>query len=212
MAQARRNHQADAPPAPIAPKQPSFLRILLLGCLGLMAVGLILQAAGVPIGKRTESDQWVDQNSAAVQNRKMSDRKQRAEMPDVATNAVLDEIANEFEGKVFTDLKEANQQKGWGLSDQEASFYDKLRDRYASSGSNWLNVVRRGKSVYATLNTIFGRETNLQTLFADAQKAGQVYKQIQEIYNIPTEKSQQFSAQGRDLSDWATFVEANSRN
>jgi hypothetical protein len=211
MAQARRNQPA-APQPPPEPPKPGFLKILLLGCLALMAVGLILQAAGVPIAKRSESDKWVDQNSAEVQNRKLSDRKVRAEMPDVATNAVLKEIATEFEGKIFTDLKDANEQKGWGLSDQEAHFYDNLRDRYANTGNNWLNVVRRGKSVYTTLNNIFGRETDLQTLMADAQKAGQIYQQIQEVYNIPTATSRQFAAQGRDLSDWATFVEANQQH
>lgn len=215
MATNRRNAppQNHAPEAPPQPERPSFLRILLLGLVGLMAIGLVLQAAGVPVATRSESERWVDPKSAKVQNRKMSDRKTRVEVPDDrATNAVLAEIADEFGGKVFTNLQDANDQKGWGLTDDEAHFYDNLRNRYASTNANWLNLVRRGKSIYATLNELTGRETNLQSLLSDTQKAARFYQQIQEIYQIPAEQSQQAAPRLRQTSDWASFIEAHQKS
>jgi hypothetical protein len=213
-----RNQPNQLPPPPqIATEQrTSFGKVLMLGILVVVAVMLVLQATGVPIAQRTESSgSWVSRESETYQNHTYESRKHRvAEVPSAATERTLQEIANEFQGEVFSDLSTTNEQKGWGLSNEEAKFYEHLHQRYshdAKTGQNWLNTIRHARAIYQTIHDIFEGNESVKSMLDDAKRANSIFIEIQETFGIPISESRQFAPRARNLSDWAAFAEANRR-
>lgn len=211
-------HPQMPPPPQIAPQEEktSFGRLLMLGVLGIVALMLVLQAMGVPIAQRSESSgSWVNHQSEEYQSRTYESRKRRTpEAPSPATERTLQEIANTFAGEVFSDIRTVNEQKGWGLSDEEAKFYEHLHQRYSNdgkTGQNWLNTIRHARGVYQTVHDIFDGKGDVKNLLSNVQTATAIFGELQEVFGIPTTESRQFSQRARKLSDWAAFVEANRR-
>ena len=185
---------------------------LLLFVLGGISLFVILQTFG--IFKTIDTDRSVnniDLNSVEYQNKPMP--KKQAERPRPHVEATLTEIAAEFEGKVFSDIRTANEQKGWGLTDDEAKYYDEMRHRYASTDNNWLNLVKKSYSTYRTVKEMFGGSADASAMLQDVQSAASVYSKITQSYGIPKAELEQFaqSKQGVNVSDWASFIENNKR-
>lgn len=213
------NQRPQMPPPPqVAPQtgKTSVGRLLMLGILLIVAVMLVLQAMGVPIAQRSESSgSWVNHQSEEYQSRTYASRQHRApETPSPATERTLQEIANTFAGEVFSDIHTTNEQKGWGLSDEEAKFYEHLHQRYsrdAKTGQNWLNTIRHGRGIYQTVHDIFEGKEDVRELLTDAQKSVGIYKELQDVFGIPIAESRLHAQRARKLSEWAAFVEANRR-
>jgi hypothetical protein len=204
-----KRQQPHSAPQPKSNNSSSYLLLLVLGIISLF---VILQTFGifktVDTG-RTVKD--IDLNSAEYQNKPMP--KQKSERPRPHVEATLTEIAAEFEGKVFSDIRTANEQKGWGLSDDEAKYYDDMRKRYASTDNNWLGLVKKSYSTYRTVKEMFGGSADVSAMLQDVQSAASVYNKITQSYGIPKAELVQFaqSKQGADVSDWASFIENNKR-
>jgi hypothetical protein len=204
-----KNRQPHSAPQP---KSNSSSGYLLLFVLGIISLFVIFQKFGIyktiDTG-RTVND--IDLNSAEYQNKPMPKRPPERSRPHV--EATLTEIAAEFEGKVFSDIRTANEQKGWGLTDDEAKYYDEMRHRYASTDNNWLGLVKKSYSTYRTVKEMFGGSADAAAMLQDVQSAASIYSKITQSYGIPKAELEQFaqSKQGVNVSDWASFIENNKR-
>lgn len=203
----KRTQNYSSPDMPERKSRPWFL--ILFGFLSLF---IILQVLGVyktiDTARTTAS---IDLNSAEYQNRPMP--KMRAEKPNPHVEATLQEVAAEFEGPIFSNIRTANSEKGWGLSDDEAKFYDDMRGRYSGTSGNWLGVVKKSYSTYRLVKEAFGGEADVRAVLKDVQTASNIYKQLNQQFGISPSKSHNFaqSGQARTLSDWANFVESNKK-
>jgi hypothetical protein len=176
--------------------------------LGGISILIVMQAFGV--FKTVESEKttsWVDVKSDAYEKQPRPVIKARGESVK-AVDGVLSEIKGEFEAPVFTDIRTANEQKGWGISDDEAKFYDDMKSRYGATQNNWLGVVKRANATYKVIHDIFGTP-NVSSVLQDARTASQVYDKIQQYFGISAMDCLNFAQSGRAqrLSDWANFIE-----
>lgn len=192
--------------------QKSNSRVWLLGIFGLASLLIILQIFGIfKTVDRARTTGWMDLNSTEYQNRPMPQR--RTEKPNPHVEATLQEVAAEFEGPVFSDIRTANSQKGWGLSDDEAKFYDDMRERYANKSANWLGLVKKSYSTYRMVKEAFGGSADIGSMVKETQTAVNIYQELSQQFGISPAESHKFaqSGQGRRISDWANFVESNKR-
>ena len=180
----------------------------LLLFLGGISILIVMQA--FDFFKTVESEKttsWVDVKSEAYEARPHPVIKARGESVK-AVDGVLSEIEGEFEAPVFTDIRTANEQKGWGMSDDEAKFYDDMKSRYGATQNNWLGVVTRANTTYKVLHDIFGTP-NVSAVLQDARTSSQVFDKIQQYFGISAMDCLNFAQSGRAqrLSDWANFIE-----
>lgn len=195
------------PPAPL-PEQ-SNTRYWLLGIMGFASVLIILQLTGIfKTIDRTQSSGWMDLKSAEYQNRPRPEI--RPERPQPHVEATLSEIASEFEGPIFSDIRTANQEKGWGLTDDEAQYYDRMRQQYGGASNNWLGVVKKSYSTYRTVKEALGGSADAVSIIKDARQALGFYNRLNEMYGISPNESAHFaqSPQAQTAGDWAAFVES----
>jgi hypothetical protein len=195
------------PQQPVHPEPKSGFGLWLI--IGGVSLLIVMQAFGV--FKTVESEKttsWVDVKSDAYENRKMPTVRARNESSVKAVDGVLSEIKGEFEAPVFTDIRTANEQKGWGMSDDEAKFYDDMKTRYGATQNNWLGVVKRANATYKVLNDIFGTP-NVPSVLNDARSSSLVFDKIQQYFGISAMDCLNFAQSGRAqrLSDWANFIE-----
>ncbi len=191
------------------PPQPAKPRYWFWGILGIASLMIVLQATGIfKSVNKTQSSGWIDTKSAEYQNRKMPER--RPEKPQPMVDATLQEIAAEFEGPIFTDIRTANQEKGWGLTDDEAHFYDNMRQQYGPANQNWLGLAKKSYATYRTVKEALGGSADALSVLKDAQTAMSFYSKISELYGVSPTESANFaqSANARTAGDWATFVES----
>jgi hypothetical protein len=201
------NHTQQQP----LPKK-SNSRIWLLGILGIGSLLVVLQFLGIfKSVNRASATGWMDLKSAEYQNRPMPEL--RSEKPNPHVDATLQEVAAEFEGQVFSDIRTANKEKGWGLSEDEAKFYDDMRGRYAGQSSNWLGLVKKSYSTYRMVKDAFGGSSDISAILKDANSAANIYAQLNQQFGISPTESHNFAqtAQARRISDWANFVENNKK-
>ena len=175
--------------------------------LGIASILIILQTFGIfKTVDKSNTSSWVNVKSAEYENKPMP--KHREEKVSADVNTVLSDIQSEFEAPIFTDIRTANEQKSWGLTDDEAKFYDDMRRRYGDTKDNWWGVVRRANSTYKIVNDIFGT-SNVPTTLKDAHTSALVFQKLQQYFGISTLESLNFAQSGnaQRLSDWANFVE-----
>ena len=190
----------------------SNTRFWLLGILGIGSLLVVLQSLGIAksIG-RAHTEGWIDMKSNEYQNRPMPQRVAEKLRPEV--DATLGEIATEFEGKVFDNISTANHEKGWGLTDDEAKYYDAVRQRYNGAPQNWLGLVKKSYSTYRAVKETFGGSADVASMLKDGQSAMNIYGKLNEIFGISPSESDNFAKSGRahNLSDWAYFVESRKK-
>ena len=185
----------------------------LLLVLGGISVLIVMQAFGIfKTVDQEKTTSWVDVKSDAYEKRKMPTIRAANTESVKAVDGVLSEIRGEFESPVFTDIRTANEQKGWGMSDDEAKFYDDMKTRYGATQNNWLGVVKRANATYKVLNDIFGTQ-NVPAILQDARSSSQVFDKIQQYFGISAMDCLNFAQSGRAqrLSDWANFIEQMRR-
>ena len=89
-------------------------RVWFFGIIGMVSLFIVLQALGIfktiQTARTTAS---IDLNSAEYQNRPMP--QIRAEKPNPHVDATLMELASEFEGPIFSDIRTANAEKRMGF-------------------------------------------------------------------------------------------------
>lgn len=192
--------------------QKSNARYWLLGIIGFASLLIILQVTGIfKTINKTQTSGWMDMKSAEYENRKMPER--RAERPQPQVDATLSEIATEFEGQIFSDIRTANQEKGWGLTDDEAQYYDRMREQYKGASNNWLGIVKKSYSTYRTVKEALGGSADAVSIIKDARQALGFYTRLNEMYGISPNESANFAQtpQAQTAGDWAAFVESRRR-
>ena len=199
--------QKNIPKSPNEGHQSNWKPVL-LGITGIASVLILLQILGVFNSfDKTRSTTAIDMNGADYQNRPMSVR--RAEKPNAQTEATLQEIAEEFQGPVFSDIHSANAQKGWGLSDDQAKYYEDMRRLYGKNSQNWLSKVRTAYDTYQTVQTIFGGTSDVSMALQDAQRTPQIFQQLKDLFGLPISTSQMLQKNGANkVSDWANYIES----
>ncbi len=191
-------------------KNKTGLALLIL--MGVLSILFVLQQFGLKTIGRSERDAWVDHNSPEQQNRPMP--KRRPALPDPAVEQTLNDIAEEFKGPVFSDIRTANSQKGWGLTNDEANFYDRMRAKYAGQATGdhgWLGLVKDSYATYQTVKQIFGGRTDAGAAIQDAPTAARIYQRLQQDFGISPTESRRFAPTGKTLGDWANFVEEQKK-
>lgn len=156
----------------------------------------------------------MDVHSGEYENRQISkERLKTLEKPTPQVDAVLISIKDEYESPVFTDIRTANDNNNWGLTEDEAKFYDDMRIRYGGTRDNWLGVVQRANSTYKTIKEIFGGRSDVAAVLQDSRTATTVFGRIQQYFGISTLDCLNFAQSGRalHLSDWANFIESRKR-
>ena len=183
-------------------------RPIFIGALTIMSVLVILQILGVfKTIDTSRSTARIDMNSPEYQNRPMQAR--RPEKPNPIVESTLQEIADEFQGPVFSDIRTANSQKGWGLSDDQAKYYDDMRKLYGKNSPNWLSAVRNAYDTYQTVQTVFGDGSDVTNVLKDANRTTNVFQQLKDLFGLPISTSEMLSKNGANkVSDWARYIEA----
>jgi hypothetical protein len=205
---------APQPPQPQSPqpaKSNPFGKLLLI-LIAIVAILFIFQQMGLKTVTHGEDSRVLETNSAEVQNRKMPTR--RAAVSSPAVEQTLQDIASELGGPVFSDIRTANTQKGWGLSDDEAKYYDDVRRKNVNttgSQAGWLNIAKKSWGVYGQVKEIFGGHADVTTAIKDARSALSIYNNIQQTFGISQAESETFAQKARTLSDWASFISAHTK-
>ena len=112
----------------------------LLFFVGIASVLIVLQVFGIV--KTVDSEHKatvVEVRSSEYENRQIpEERLKRLDKATPEVDGVLASIKEEYESPVFTDIRTANENNNWGLTDDEAKFYDDMRIRYGGTRDNWL--------------------------------------------------------------------------
>ena len=176
--------------------------------IGLASLLVVLQAFGIfKTFDRQHTATILDVKNAAYENRPAPEF--RAARGSENVDAVLSSIKTEYESPVFTDIQKANESNNWGLTDDEAKFYDDMRRRYGATKDNWLGVVQRANATYRAVQSIFGT-SDVASLLKDGRAAADAFARIQQTFGISTLDCLNFYQAGRanTLRDWANFVES----
>lgn len=194
--------------APVTEGHQSNWRPILMGVLAIAAVLIVLQATGIFKTINSSRDATsIDMNSPDYQNRPMQVRRPEQSNPQV--DATLQEIADEFKGPVFSDIRSANAQKGWGLSDDQAKFYDDMRKVYGKKSPHWLTAVRGAYDTYQTVQSVFGGSSDVSAVLKDERRTPQIFQQLKDLYGLPTQSSELLAKNGANkVSDWARYIES----
>ena len=197
---------------PVTPEgHQSNWRPILMGVLVIGSILIVLQMTGVlKTFSSTRSTASIDMNSPDYQNRPMQAR--RVAQPNPQVNATLQEIADEFQGPVFSDIHTANKEKGWGLSDDQAKFYDEMRKVYGKNSPNWLSAVRGSYNTYQMVQSIFGGGSDVSEVLKDPKHSQEVFQQLKDLFGLPITSSESLSKNGANkVSDWARYIETAKR-
>ena len=183
----------------------------LLFIVGIASLLIVLQVFGVAKTINTEHKATVmDVRNGEYQNRDMpEERLKRLAKANPEVEGVLAAIKDEYESPVFTDIRTANENNNWGLTDDEAKFYDDMRIRYGGTRNNWLGVVQKANGTYRAVKEMFGGRADVGAILQDTRAATTVFSRIQQHFGISTLDCLTFAQSGRAtrLSDWANFIE-----
>ncbi len=193
-----------------APKMP----VLLIGILGIAALLFVLQFFGIfKTIDTTRTTSAVDIHSPEYQNAKMVAR--RPEKPSAEVESTINDIAQEMNGPVFSDIRTANTQRGWGLSDDQARYYDLLKTKTNTKSTNWLSEARKAFQLYNSVKSVISPDgIPVSQALNEPPKLQALLQALQQNFNIPAKESFTFASQNKpqNISDWAMFVHQHNSN
>lgn len=193
----------------------NFWTILFFAIIGIGSIMVICQFLGFKSFERQETTIAIDQNTPEYQRKKVSNRRQNdADNSEKNAEKTLKSIADEFKGPVYANIRTANLNNNWGLSDDEAKFYDGLRSSKTAdpnASENWLGKVKKAHQTYSTIKQMFGGKSDVQSMMQDAQTAMQTMNQINRMYGISMQELKTFAPQAKSVSDWAHYIENNKK-
>jgi hypothetical protein len=193
----------------------NFWAILFFTLIGVGSIMVIAQFFGMKSIERGETTISVDHNSPDYSNRKRAHRRQAdADNGEKNAEKTLKSIADEFKGPVYANIRTANLNNNWGLSDDEAKFYDGLRSSKTAdpkAAENWLGKVKKAHQTYSTIKEMFGGKSDVQSMMQDAQTAMHTMSQINRLYGISMQELKAFAPQAKSVGDWAGYVENNKK-
>jgi hypothetical protein len=183
----------------------NFWTILFFAIIGIGSILVICQFFGIKSFERGETTIKIDHTAPEHSNRKMVHHRQ--DDSEKRAETTLKNIAEEFKGPVYANIRTANLNNNWGLSDDEAKFYDGLRSSKAADpnvSENWLGKVKKAHQTYSTIKEMFGGK-------ADAQTAMRTMSQINRLYGISMQELKAFAPNAKSVGDWANYIENNKK-
>jgi len=188
----------------------------------LAGIGLLLfitiRNGGCQIMQHTESTEIINNpGSNDWQETRRPYKSQRKESVD----EVLSQIAEQFSDNQPAYNRDLQKK---GMSEEEISFYDQLKDTYGNKISNaksWYQILKAAQSTYQQMDRIFSdasgqpaetlRPDDLSHLFDDPRQSTTLLRQLQQEFDIPAATIEGFVQQGSHrLSEWAAFIEKES--
>lgn len=185
----------------------------------LAGIGLLLfitiRNGGCQILQRTESTEIINNPGSSDWQ---ETRRPYTPGRKASVDKVLTQIAEQFSNN--QPAYSSNLQKN-GISSEEVSFYDELKNEYGSKISNaksWYQILKTAQSTYQQMEQIFSsasgqpaetlRPDDLTQLFENPHQSATLLRQFQQEFNIPTTVIENFSKEGvHRLSEWAVFFE-----
>jgi hypothetical protein len=194
----------------------NFWSILFVALIGIGSIMVICQFFGIKSLERGETTAWVNPNSTEYQNQKMTHRKAAdADAQEQNAEKTLKSIAEEFKGPTYANIRTANLNNNWGLSEDEAKFYDGLRSAKMADPTavteNWLGKVKKAHQTYKTVKDVFGGNSDVKSMMQDAQTAMHTMSQINRLYGISMQELKTFAPQAKSVGDWANYIENNKK-
>jgi hypothetical protein len=193
----------------------NFWTILFFALIGIGSIIVICQFFGKNIFERHESTSTINPNSPEYQQKKMTHKRHSdAENNEKNAEKTLKSIADEFKGPVYANIRTANLNNNWGLSDDEAKFYDGLRSAKTAdpnASENWLGKVKKAHQTYSTIKEMFGGKADVKGMMDDAQTAMHTMSQINRLYGISMQELKAFAPKAKSVSDWAHYIENNKK-
>ncbi|MEN9609312.1 MAG: hypothetical protein RLZZ628_126 [Bacteroidota bacterium] len=193
----------------------NFWTILFFAIIGIGSIMVICQFFGMKSFERDEKTIVLDRNAANQSNRKLvHHRPEDSDNREKNAEATLKRIADEFKGPVYANIRTANLNNNWGLSDDEAKFYDGLRSSKTADpnvSENWLGKVKKAHQTYSTIKEMFGGKADVQSMMDDAQTAMQTMSQINRLYGISMQELKAFAPNAKSVGDWANYIENNKK-
>ena len=194
--------------------QKSKTPVILIGALGIAALLFVLQFFGIfktIDTQRTTSD--VDIHSPEYQNQKMAPR--RIEKPSAEEESTIQDIAQEMKGPVFSDIRTANTQRGWGLTDDQARYYDILKTKTDTKNTNWLSEARSAFQLYSAVKSVISPDgTSASQILTDPKRLQTMTQAVYQNFKIPVNETSSFAtvSKPQNISDWTLFVHDHIAN
>ena len=188
--------------------------IVLIGVLGFVALLFLLQFFGIFKTIDTQrATSEVDIHSPEYQNEKMATR--RAEKPSAEVESTINEIAQEMNGPVFSDIRTANTQRGWGLTEDQARYYDILKNRVGTKNTNWLTNARSAFQLYSNVKSVISPDgVPVSQILNDPKQLQTMIQSVNQNFKIPVKETTLFTTVNKpqNISDWALFVYDHTTN
>jgi len=199
-----------------------FEVFLLVGFLGAV-IYFLCNKFGLSLTKKTETVEIIERpNSSKYLKKKTKtytrDRSEENRKKEQEVEDMLDKLRNNlYDDGTMTSAKQ--------ISDDEVQFHQDLNDKYdwndqMKDNNDWFTTLKRTHNTYSKVKSIFadpnepsgGIIEDVTDMMSNPLFANSVYRQMEEYFNIPQDKSKQFAEQGRQkVSDWAKFVEENEQ-
>ncbi len=185
---------------------------------GLLIFGYILvKYGGCHPMERTETTELVNNPGAEWGEQRQAYKSGNKKSKSV--DPVLEQIAKQFSNGKNPDYRALRQE---GMTDDEANFYDQLKEEYRGKigrAKNWYKVLKTAKSTYESVADVFAdatgqpaetlRSTDLQAILDNPEKSAKLFNQFARRFNKSSGEIEDFARQapGR-LSDWAIWLES----
>ncbi len=188
--------------------------IILFSVLGFVSFLFLLQFFGIFKTIDTQrATSEVDIHSPEYQNQKMATR--RAEKPNAEVESTINDIAQEMNGPVFSDIRTANTQRGWGLTNDQARYYDILKTRIGTKNTNWLSETRSAFQLYSAVKSVISPDgAPVSQILNDPKQLQTMLESVNQNFKIPINETSSFAtvSKPQNISDWALFVHDHNTN
>jgi hypothetical protein len=201
--------------------------MLILG-LGIIAY-VTLQSGGGKVMEQTETIKILDQPNGPKEKARRYNTSN-----EESVESLLRSMAEQFseEGKAGSSpkrRKETNTKKApiKKLSSDEKKYYEGVRKKASfrdqiETAKDWYSILSTSQKTYSKVKEIFGEAArqpeekvdpnNLNQQLKTAGSSADFYQKLSETFQIKAEDIEAFGRTGqRALSDWAEFVESESK-
>ena len=98
---------------------------------------------------------------------------------------------------------------GWGLTDDQARYYDLLKTKVNIKNANWLSETRNAFQLYNTVKSVISPDgTPVSEILNQPPRLQALMQALQQSFNIPAKETFSYASQNKpqNISDWTLFV------
>ncbi|MEL6636867.1 MAG: hypothetical protein AAFW73_23530 [Bacteroidota bacterium] len=192
--------------------------ILVVG-LGILLY-LLFQKQGFQFFERSERVEFIDPRD--VHQARPPQRGPTEAQVEV--DRLLRQLATDFQNGTDDPSSPAELGRQWGLSAEEIRFYRRIRDSYRpdaslDSANDWLRALRGARRTYLQLQNLLDelsprqeRGSTPDQILENEVAARDFYDRLADWYDLSVEEIEDFARRGgRELEDWALFLDRHAR-